>query len=370
MAPKALSSWLSSSLDRQDEGALLPFIMRLTSLLFIALCSLTVPTAQSQNTAATAPPSTSLDEANRLLTAGQLDQSLQQLDKLAAVQPEPAGVENLRGMVFYQQGKMPEAAQAFAKAVAQDPKNFQAMQMQGVSLFRQGDAAGAIPLLEKAHNSTSSANVDPNYVLGLCYMDTRRYDDARRAFAGQYGFGPDSAQAYLLAARLFLRREYLPIAEASAHKALELDPKLPLAHLLLGEVALAGSRADEALTQFSQEAAINPLFGGVYERMADAYLHNGDYDHALTSLNKAVLLEPTSTGPYILLGKVFLKQKNPLMARLYLERAVSMDPGNYMAHGLLGQAYRSLGRSEDAAREMQKTTEIQAANTPKFENPK
>ena len=347
--------------------------MRLFSLLLVLLsCAAAIP-AQSQGSADSAQipsSSASLVEANRLLAAGQLDQSLLQLDKLAATQPEAAGVENLRGMVFYQQGKMSEAAEAFGKAVAQNPKDFASMQMEGVSLFRRGNAAGAIPLLEKAHSSISTANVDPNYVLGLCYMDTRRYDDARHAFAVQYGFGVDSAQAYLLAARLFLRREYLPIAETSAHKALELDPKLPLAHLLLGEVALAGSKSDEALAEFNQEAAINPLYGGVYERLADAYLHNGDYDHALTSLNKAVLLEPSSTGPYILLGKVFLKQKNPLMARLYLERAVSMDPGNYMAHGLLGQAYRSLGRPEDAAREMQKTTEIQAAATPKFENPK
>lgn len=347
--------------------------MRLSSLLLVLLCCTPVAPAESQGSADTAQaPSTgvSLAEANRLLAAGQLDQCLQLLDKLAAVQPEATGVENLRGMVFYQQGKMQEATEAFGKAVAQDPKDFASMQMEGVSLFRQGNAAGAIPLLEKAHSSISTVNVDPNYVLGLCYMDTRRYDDARRAFATQYGFGIDSAQAYLLAARLFLRREYLPIAETSAHKALELDPQLPLAHLLLGEVALAGSKADEALAEFNQEAAINPLYGGVYERLADAYMHNGDYDHALTSLNKAVLLEPSSTGPYILLGKVFLKQKNPLMARLYLERAISMDPENYMAHGLLGQAYRSLGRPEDAAREMQKTTEIQAATTPKFENPK
>ena len=345
----------------------------LLRLLFVLLSATTAVLAQSQGPAekAQSPPvPASFAEANRLLAAGQLDQSLQQLDKLAATNPEAAGVENLRGMVLYQQGKMPEAAAAFGKAVAQDPKDFPSMQMEGVSLFRQGNAAGAIPLLERAHSSISTANVDPNYVLGLCYMDTRRYDDARHAFATQYGFSIDSAQAYLLAARLFLRREYLPIAETSARKALELDPKLPLAHLLLGEVALAGSRSDEALAEFNQEAALNPLYGGVYERLADAYMHNGDYDHALVSLNKAVLLEPSSTGPYILLGKVFLKQKNPLMARLYLERAITMDPGNYMAHGLLGQAYRSLGRPKDAAREMQTTTEIQAATTPKFESPK
>ena len=63
-----------------------------------------------------------------------------QLDTLAAEQPEPAGVEYLRGMVFYQQGKMVEAASAFAKAVAQDPKNLEAMQMRGSKPFSCGQA--------------------------------------------------------------------------------------------------------------------------------------------------------------------------------------------------------------------------------------
>jgi tetratricopeptide (TPR) repeat protein len=68
------------------------------------------------------------------------------------------------------------------------------------------------------------ANIDPQYVLGLCYADVKRYDDARHAFAAQYGFEPDSAEAYLLAARLFLRREFVAEAAVQAHKALEINP--------------------------------------------------------------------------------------------------------------------------------------------------
>jgi predicted Zn-dependent protease len=63
-----------------------------------------------------------------------------------------------------------------------------------------------------------------------------RYDDARRAFATQYRFPPDSPSAYLLAARMMLRREYLPTAESTAQKALTLNPNLPMAHLLLGQI--------------------------------------------------------------------------------------------------------------------------------------
>ena len=62
-----------------------------------------------------------------------------------------------------------------------------------------GRAPEAIPFLEKAHMAVERANIDPEYVLGLSYADVGRYDDARRAFASQYGFEPDSAEAYLLA---------------------------------------------------------------------------------------------------------------------------------------------------------------------------
>ena len=78
-------------------------------------------------------------------------------------------------------------------------------------------------------------------MLGLCYSDVARYDDARHAFATQYGFGPDSAEAYLLAGRLFLRRELRDEASKEAKKALELNQNMPLAHELLGEVR-AGRR--------------------------------------------------------------------------------------------------------------------------------
>ena len=162
--------------------------------------------------APTAPVATSspasIAAAQRLVQEGRLDEALKTLDGLAAQTPEPAGVEKLRGMALYQQNKLEDAAAAFGRAAAQDPNDIEAAQMQGVTLFRMGRPADAIPLLERSREQkVASANVDGNYVLGLCYMDTRRYDEARRAFAAQYGFPPDGAEAYLLSARLLFRRE-------------------------------------------------------------------------------------------------------------------------------------------------------------------
>jgi predicted Zn-dependent protease len=343
--------------------------MRLSGVFLTLTLTTLAALGQSSNTVPAAAP-TPLDDARKLADSGQLDMALQSLDALAASKPQTAGLANLRGMIYYEQGKMPEAANAFANAVALNPKDFESMQMEGVSLFREGKPALAIPLLQQAHAAVANTRVDPDYVLALCYMDTRRYDDARQTFSAQYGFSADSAPAYLLAARMFLRRDYLPIAEDSARKALALDPDLPMAHLLVGEVALAAARYDEAIAEFGKEIALNPTEGLSYERLGDAYIRTGDFANASVALNKAVLLEPGTSGPYILLGKTLLKQKNPFMAQVYLERAARMDPINYMAHSLLGQTYRALGRSDDAARESQEAEQLQSTDTPDLGSPK
>src|SRR5271156_2135621 len=313
--------------------------------------------------------STDLAAVRKLIDRGPPKEALRQLDQLAAQQPPPAGIDRLRGLALYAEDDFPAADQAFAKALQQDSKDVEAAEMRGLTLLRMGRAADAIPLLEGIHEWSPASKVDPSYVLALCYLDTRRYDDARRAFARQFGFQPDSAAAYLLAGRMLLRHEFLPIAQEYAKKAVELDPKLPLGHQLLGEIALAGQNIDEAVAQFEKERDLNPLYGGIYDRLGDAYTRAGQYQRALQALQQAVLLEPTSTGPYILLGKVLLKQQDAVSAAMYLERAEKMDPSNYMTHSLLGQASRAMGRTEEASHETETSEKLQSAGVLKLQAP-
>ena len=321
----------------------------------------TVPSAPSQGAAA----GVNLAAVRRLIDTGHAAEALTQLNALAKQQPVPAGVERSRGLAFYALNRLPEADAALAQALVRDPEDAEAAQMRGLTLFRIGRPAAAIPLLEHAHGGGVQEKADPTYVLALCYLDTLRYDDARRAFAAQFNVAPDSAAAYLLAARMLLRREYVPIAESFTRRALELDAQLPLAHELLGEVALAGNHLDTAISEFDKERVRNPAEGASYERLGDAYSRAARYPEAARVLQQAVLLEPNSTGPYILLGKVMLKQGDAVGAQTFLEKAERMDPANFMTHSLLAQAYRGLGRTAEASRELELTEKIQAADEPK-----
>jgi Flp pilus assembly protein TadD len=71
------------------------------------------------------------------------------------------------------------------------------------------------------------------------------------------------------------------------------------------------------------------------------------------------------------MGKVLLKKGETELAVRALRRAESMDPANAMPHQLLGQAYRELGQTEDAERELRmanqanSTQELQNTDPPK-----
>jgi predicted Zn-dependent protease len=317
------------------------------------------PSASKISVSETQEHPIAVDDVQRMISRGQLSEAETQLETLAKQQPVPTGVERMQGMIHYQRNEFSAANAAFEIAMARDSTDLQAIQMRGVTLYRMGKPAAAISLLERANNPITSANSDGTYVLAVCYLDVHRYDDARRIFAKQYKLPADSAAAYLFMGRMLLRRNYPLESEQTTRKALELDPQLPLAHLLLGQLDLSRSRAAEAVIEFEAELKINPMDGEVYERLGDAYTRATKYEEAQQTLNCALLLEPNSTGPYILLGQVLLKREDPLTALNYLLRAEHMDPGNHLTHLLLGQAYRALGRKEDATREYKNAENIQ-----------
>ncbi len=281
--------------------------------------------------------------------------------------PTAAPTAHQQGIDAFRKAEYLQAATALKRALAQDPNDREATQLLGLSYFYLGSPAEAIPLLERVRSWYSSANVDASYVLGLLYIQTRDYVKARGSFAEMYAVPPESAAAYLFTARMLLRQGFDPIAEEYAHKAVALDPRLPLAHLLLGEFYLYKSRVPDAITEFKQELSLNPGYAHAYDRLADAHFRSGNFDEAQRLLQRAILLDSTSTGPYVLMGNVMLKKGDPAQATRYLKIAVKMDPNNFIAHHLLGEAYRAAGDKPNSERELKQAEQLQSAQNPKFE---
>ncbi|GAC1674827.1 MAG: hypothetical protein PVS2B2_09280 [Candidatus Acidiferrum sp.] len=256
---------------------------------------------------------------------GKFDEAIAQLEGLAAKEPALKGLSHELGVAYYKKGEYLKAVASLKKAAEEDATDNEAVQLLGLSYYLAGRPGEAIAPLEKVQTWFSSANVDASYILGICYIQTKDYPNARKAFAKMFGVPGDSAASYLFTARMLLRQDFGPVAEEYAKKAVEIDPKLPLAHSLLGELYLYKSRLPDAIEQFQEELKLNPGDPAVYYKLADGYTRLQNYEEA---------------------------------ERL-VQRALAMDPNNPIPHHLLGQAYRELGRTEDAERELKFSEQLQ-----------
>jgi tetratricopeptide (TPR) repeat protein len=307
---------------------------------------------------------TEFGEARRLLQQGKYDEAIAALHQLETTHPGMKGLSHELGAAYYKKGDYASAIASLKKGLEENPADSEAEQLLGLSYYLSQRPAEAIPELEKVQTWYASANVDAAYILGICYIQVKDYPNARKAFAKMFDVPADSAASYLFTARMLLRQDFAPVAEEYAHKAVTLDPQLPLAHQLLGEVYLYHSQIDEAIGEFRKEVELNPGNAAAYYKLADGYSRAQKFDEAERLLQRSIWLDSTSTGPYILLGKILEKKGETELAVRALQRALAMDPNNPIPHHLLGQAYRDLGKNEEAERELKVAGQLeQGKNT-------
>jgi tetratricopeptide (TPR) repeat protein len=347
---------------RMVRTLLVPLIcMPVLSLVPLAVCGAARVQAPSSNDAGASDFSTE----RKLLGEGKFAEAIAELEGIQSKAPGTKGLSHEFGVAYYRKGDYINAVLYLQKALKEDPTDNEAVQLTGLSLYLAGKPGEAIPYLEKVQSWYPSANVDAAYILGVAYIQTKNYPQARAAFAKMFGVPAESASAYLFTARMLLRFDFGPIAEEYGKKAIELDPKLPLAHELLGELYLYQSKIQDAIAQLEQELAINPGSAITYYKLADAYSRVQRFDDAERLLQRSIWLDANSTGPFILLGKVLAKKGEPALAVRALRRAIAMDPNNAIPHHLLGQAYRDLGQEADAERELKLAEQLQDRGTSK-----
>lgn len=300
-------------------------------------------------------PKTPVDQAEALLNEGRPGEALSLLTQISAKDPKTPELEGKMGKAYFQLRQFSQAVPHLKRALQQNAADLEATQLLALSFYSSGNYREAIPLLEKLGPRLPKNSPDGPYLIGICYVMTQQWDNARKVLAQMFYVPPDSAMAYLALGKLMVRLQIVDAAVNPIETALRSEPRLTMAHFLLGEIDLYQSNPQGAVDEFQKELVVNPTVWLVYWRLGDAYMRLANYDEAEKVLKKAIWLNEASPGAFILLGEIALKKNDPSLASEFLERALALDPQNFDAHDALGKAYKALGRETEATQQFEKS---------------
>ncbi|HSB09154.1 MAG TPA: tetratricopeptide repeat protein [Blastocatellia bacterium] len=326
---------------------------------FLLLAPLTLPAAAQTEQVfpgkAQSGPS-AIEQAESLLEAGKIDAAISVLTAIPRSESNETQISHLLGLAYYQKADYASAVGHLSVSTKRAPEGSrqyrQDVQMLGLSHYLLGHIKEAIPYLEQVKNWAPD-NVEMAYTLGVSYIQTHDVDKARESFARMFSIPPDSASAYLINAQMMIRQQFEEFAEKELQKTLELDPKLPQANFLLGEMAIYRANLEQGIAFLKKEIAINPGFAMAYYMLGEAYTRQLKWEEAVAPLQQSIWLNPFFSGPYIVLGKVYLKKGEHGNAEGILRRALKMDPNNFSGHYLLAQVLQRTNRAEAAKKEFE-----------------
>jgi TolB-like protein/tetratricopeptide (TPR) repeat protein/DNA-binding winged helix-turn-helix (wHTH) protein len=160
---------------------------------------------------------------------------------------------------------------------------------------------------------------------------------------------PELAEAHVLMADVYQKRWRWSDAEAEYKEALRLKPSDAAAHLGFASWLLCHGRTEEALAWARRARELNP-FGTTGLDIGWILFHARRYDEAIREFRSVLAVHPDSASGHWYLGFALIGKGHPEEAIAELERTASMMNRSPGSLELLATAYGYSGRRTEALR--------------------
>jgi tetratricopeptide (TPR) repeat protein len=227
----------------------------------------------------------------------------------------------------YREAKQWQQATAAAKEAVQKLPNDRGLQM--VYAAQLADTGQPDKALADVHALLKGTPEDRDVYITLAQMNTRlkRWDDAQAALdkAEQLSTKPDDKEyVYFLRGSSFERQKKYEQAEEQFRKVLAIDPQNAMTLNYLGYMlADRGVKLDEALTLIRKAVDLDPANGAYLDSLGWAYFKLGKNDQAEEQLVKASQRIGTDPTVHDHLGDLYQKTGRLKLAVAHWERAVA-----------------------------------------------
>lgn len=300
--------------------------------------------------------SAQLDLGNLLLAGGKPDEAQKKAEFVVSKDPKMGGAYALLANVAAAQQRPDDALQQMQKAVDTDPNNDQFYLNLAVLQVNKKDFAAAEATAKKALSIKSTENVHD--FLGNLYGQERRWPEAEQEFKAAIAVSPQSMDARVHLANLYLAQQKNDAAEQviiQAKKDLGKDAKTLT---VLGDFYLSRGQIDKAVAEFASVHHDHPKDLAIEKRYAELLLLTGHDADAQKLTDEILKADPKDLEGLIYRSALQLRQGKPSDAIQGLQTAIKSDANNAFAHYMLGQAYRANGESDRAIPELKESVRL------------
>ncbi len=179
-------------------------------------------------------------------------------------------------------------------------------------------------------------------------FDEENYDKAKSSveyFLAQY---PKDVQALYFYAQVLVATDQLLKARERANEILEIDPELPEAQAILGEVHYGRKEFPQALKLSRQALKKNPKLQVPYRVIGEIYLRQGHVKDSIKVLLEAQRLKPDDVETLKKLSAAYIKDKQYKEAKKNLDKAMKIDENVPGVHYNLAVVYANMNDGQKA----------------------
>jgi len=225
--------------------------------------------------------------ANRFTKVGQLDQALQDLNRLINLDPTRAEAFYNRGRIYYFKHQYGRAIQNFDRAIA---------------IFSSLDLTyrnHGTPLVSKEKLQLVISSFALMYRnRGQAHHKKEQYQHALRDLDQAIRINPKDAGAYNARGAVYDELKQYSKAIQDFDRAIALAPDNAIYYFNRGHIDAVTGKFNRAINYFGEAIERDPKFASAYSDRGMAYSHSGQHTRALGDFDQAVRFEPGRADVY------------------------------------------------------------------------
>ena len=298
--------------------------------------------------------------AQALEEQGKLPEAEQAWRKITQANPGDAGAFASLGLVLSRQGKYEQAVPAYKRANSLNPQLPGLHLNWGLAEFKQQHfEAALVPL--RAALKADPQNLQVRTLLGLSCYGAKQFAAAATYLELPAKVDPSNIELHRVLAQSCLSARQYDCALAEFHQILERDPDSAAAHMLSGEALDGLGRTVEAIPEFEAAAKAAPREPNVHFGLGYLYWKQHKYAEAEAAFKIELGIDPRHAQSMAYLGDIELKQNAPDRALPLLNKATQLRNDIRIAYLDIGDILAQQKKNREALAALLRAVELDPA---------